>query len=263
MYPHKKTRSEFIAIITHFNMWFSLGWHDIKHRYRRSLIGPFWITISSGIMVGCIGLVFSAIFRTPVAEFLPYFATGQIMWLFISGQISDSCSTFIQHQSIIKQISVPLSVYIMRSLWNNLILLLHNLIIVAAILLFTRRGFSWEIIYALPALVLIITLLFLVSITLGIVCTRFRDIIQVVGVSLQLLYFLTPILWKKSVLPVEYSWITEINPFSNMIEIIRAPFLGHAPAAMLWVHLLAYIAGATVIALFFIRNYRHRVAYWL
>jgi lipopolysaccharide transport system permease protein len=261
--PDKKIKEELYAISSYFNMWFLLGWYDIKQRYRRSLIGPFWITISTGVMVGSIGFVFSTIFRTQISEFLPYFAVGQILWLFVSTQISESCSTFIKYQSIIKQMSVPLSVHIMRRLWNNLILFFHNALIIAAILIVAGNGFSWNILLAIPAMLLSVILLFLISVTLGIICSRFRDITQVVGVFLQLIFFFTPILWMKRVLPAEYSWITDLNPFFHMIELMRSPFLGEFPENILWVYMLIYISMAGVTAFFFLCRYKHRVAYWL
>ena len=155
-----KTISEIPAIAKYFNMWFLLGWYDIKQRYRRSLIGPFWITLSTGVMVCAIGFMFSNIFKSSIQEFLPYFAVGQIVWLFISTQINESCATFVQYQSVIKQMSVPLSVHIMRKLWNNLILFGHNFLIIIIVLLIYNK-FSWMTLLAIPAFILILILLFL------------------------------------------------------------------------------------------------------
>jgi len=171
-------------------MWFLLGWYDIKQKYRRSLIGPFWITISTGVMVGSIGLMFSTIFKSSAKEFLPYFAVGQIMWLLISAQLTDSCTMFVQYQSVIKQISIPLAVHVMRKLWYNLILFLHNFLIIITVLIIVGRGFSWEFLYVIPALILILILLFLLSVVLGIICTRFRDVTQIVAVLFLHSYFL-------------------------------------------------------------------------
>jgi lipopolysaccharide transport system permease protein len=243
-------------------MWFLLGWYDIKQQYRRSLIGPLWITLSTGVMVCAIGYMFSTIFKSPINEFLPYFAAGQTVWLFISTQINKSCTTFTQYQSVIKQMSVPLSVHIMRNLWSNLILFGHNFIIIIIVLLIYHK-ISWMIFLAIPAFMLIILLLFLISIMLGIICTRFRDITQIVAVFIQLIFFFTPILWMKKVLPGRNSWVTDCNPFYHIIEIVRAPLLGVAPSGILWAYMLAYIAIAAVMALFFLKKFRHRVSYWL
>lgn len=260
--PENKMISEIPAIAKYFNMWFLLGWYDIKQQYRRSLIGPLWITLSTGVMVCAIGYMFSTIFKSPIDEFLPYFAAGQTVWLFISTQINKSCTTFTQYQSVIKQMSVPLSVHIMRNLWSNLILFGHNFIIIIIVLLIYNR-LSWMIFLAIPAFSLIILLLFLISIMLGIICTRFRDITQIVAVFMQLIFFFTPILWMKKVLPGRNSWVTDFNPFYHIIEIVRSPLLGVAPSWILWVYMLAYIAIAAVMALFFLKKFRHRVSYWL
>ena len=255
--------NEITAIVRYFNMWFLLGWYDIKQKYRRSLIGPFWITISTGVMVGSIGLMFSTIFKSSVKEFLPYFAVGQIMWLLISAQLNDACIMFVQYQSVIKQISVPLAVHVLRKLWYNFILFLHNFLIIIAVLFIVGRGFSWESLYVIPALILILILLFLLSVILGIVCTRFRDVTQIVAVLLQLIYFFTPIFWMRKALPAKYSWVTDFNPFFHMIELVRSPLLGVVPAGYHWIYMLIYIAVSAAIAFYFMKRFRYKVAYWL
>ena len=259
----EKIKTEIKAVIVYFNMWFLLGWYDIKQKYRRSFIGPFWITCSTGVMVGGIGVMFAVIFKSSVEEFLPYFAVGQIVWLFVSNQINDACKTFIQYQSIIKQMSVPLTVHVMRTLWNNLILVGHNVLIIVIVLFIFSKQISWTILYAFPAFFLIVILLFLVSVILGVICTRFRDITQIVAVFMQLIYFFTPILWMKKVIPGKHSWVTDFNPFYHMIEIVRAPLLGKAPSESLWFYMLLYIAIAAILFVFVLKKFKHRVSYWL
>jgi len=256
-------KNETTALFKYFHMWSLLGWYDIKQRYRRSLIGPFWITISTGVMVGSIGLMFSTIFKSSVREFLPYFAIGQITWLLLSAQLTDACTMFVQSQSIIKQVSLPLSVHVLRKLWYNIILFLHNFLIIIIVLTIAGNGFLWEYFLIIPAVILILILLFLLSVILGIICTRFRDITQIVTVFLQLIYFFTPIFWMKKSLASKHAWVTDLNPFYHIIELVRSPLLGKSPDVYHWVSLLIYIALAAVITFFFIRRFRDRVAYWL
>lgn len=256
-------KNEITALQKYFHMWSLLGWYDIKQRYRRSMIGPFWITISTGIMVASIGLMFSTIFKSSVREFLPYFAIGQITWLLLSAQLTDACTMFVQSQSIIKQVSLPLSVHVLRKLWYNIILFLHNFLIIIIVLTIAGNGFLWEYFLIIPAVILILILLFLLSVILGIICTRFRDITQIVTVFLQLIYFFTPIFWMKKSLGSKQSWITDFNPFYHIIELVRSPLLGKIPDLYHWIILLVYVALAAVITFFFIRRFRNRVAYWL
>ena len=159
--------------------------------------------------------------------------------------------------------SVPLSVHIMRKLWNNLILFGHNFLIIIIVLLLYDKNISWVSLLAIPAFILILILLFLISIMLGIICTRFRDITQIVAVFMQLIFFFTPILWMKKVLSGRHSWISDFNPFYHIIKIVRSPLLGVAPSWILWVYMLAYIAIAAVMAIFFLKKFRSRVSYWL
>src|SRR3546814_9209460 len=57
-----------------------LGWQDVRQRYRRSALGPFWLTISMGVMIATIGVVFGSIFKTPMVEFFPFLSLGLILW---------------------------------------------------------------------------------------------------------------------------------------------------------------------------------------
>jgi len=259
----KEIIDEVTAIVRYFHMWSALGWYDIKQRYRRSMIGPFWITISTGIMIASIGMMFSKIFQSSTKEFLPYFCAGQITWLLISTQLTESCTMFVQYNSIIKQIAVPLSVHVLRKLWNNFILFLHNFIIVIIVALIYGSGFTLEYLYVIPAVILIMLLLFFISVILGIICTRFRDIAQIVAVFLQLIYFFTPIFWMRKSLGGKYAWITDLNPFFHMIELVRSPLMGNAPAASHWMNLLAYLAATGLITLYFLKRFHKRVPYWL
>ena len=58
----------------------SLAWHDIVSRYRGSMLGPFWITLSMGLMVAGIGFLYANLFKVPVNEFIPYVALGIVFW---------------------------------------------------------------------------------------------------------------------------------------------------------------------------------------
>jgi len=213
--------------------------------------------------VGLIGFIFAKMFNSPLEEFLPHFAAGQIMWTMIAAQLNESCSVFIQYKAVIKQIAVPLSVHVLRKMWYNLILLFHNAIIIIAVLFIFGRGFSAEALFVVPALALVCLLLVFISVILGIVCTRFRDIAQIVAVFMQLIFFFTPIFWMKKSLPDQYSWVSDFNPFYHMIEIIRSPLLGESPEPMLWLYLIFYVTVTGAVAMLFIRRYQSRVAYWL
>src|SRR3546814_14557644 len=96
-----------------------LGWQDVRQRYRRSALGPFWLTISMGVMIATIGVVFGSIFKTPMVEFFPFLSLGLILWTYISTIITEGCAGFIVAEGVIKQLALPLPVHIARVVWRN------------------------------------------------------------------------------------------------------------------------------------------------
>ena len=121
-----------------WELWGTLGWHDIRQRYRRSTLGPFWLTISMGVMVGTLGFVYAELFGHTLADYLPHLALGLIAWSFISTPILDGCNIFIGSEGVIRQLRAPLSVHVFRLLWRNLIILAHNMVIYVVLLVVFR-----------------------------------------------------------------------------------------------------------------------------
>ena len=122
----------------------TLGWHDIRARYRRSLIGPFWLTISMGVMIASIGIVFGRIFKTPMEEYLPFLASGIIFWTFLSSSIIDGSSAFINAHGMIRQLALPLHIHTLRVLWRNIIILIHNILILPVVFLVIGKSIGLE-----------------------------------------------------------------------------------------------------------------------
>jgi len=110
-------------------LWLHLGWQDIKQRYRRSVLGPFWITIATGATAVAMGLLYSKLFKLPLAEHLPYITLGLIVWNLINASILEGADVFVANEGLIKQLPTPLSVHVYRLVWRQMILFAHNIII--------------------------------------------------------------------------------------------------------------------------------------
>jgi ABC-type polysaccharide/polyol phosphate export permease len=241
-----------------------LGWQDIRQRYRRSVLGQFWITISIGVMVLCLALLFGRLFQAPLAQFLPFLAIGLICWNFISSTVAEGCNSFIAAEGIIKQLSVPLSVHVKRVIWRNLVVFAHNLVIIPVVFFSLGMGLSgWALLF-LPGLLLLTLNLLWVSMLLGLVCTRFRDMPQIVQSIMQIAFYLTPIIWLPELLKNKAEFaLVEYNPLYHLIELVRAPLLGSPPTLANWVVGLGLFFVGGLFTLWFSRRLGHRVAYWL
>jgi lipopolysaccharide transport system permease protein len=250
--------------LSQFSLVGTLGWQDVKQRYRRSKLGPFWLTISMGVLIGALGLVFGGIFNTPMREFLPFLALGIILWAYISTVINEGCTAFVSSDAIIKQLPLPLFTHIMRVIWRNAIVLAHNIVIVPIIFLLFLKPVGFVALLAIPGLFLSTITLAWVAFLASIFCTRYRDLSQIVTSVLQIAFYITPIIWMPSMLGGRSSFIfLDMNPFFHLIEVIRAPLLGSAPTLTNWLVSLAMAAVGWAITLLAYGKYKNRIAYWL
>ena len=250
-------------------LWLSLGWQDIKQRYRRSTLGPLWITIATGVMAAALGLLYSILFQIPLAEFLPHVTVGLIMWGFISGCIKDGSEVFIANEGLIKQLPSALSVHVYRLVWRQFLFLCHNLVIWAGLMVIYPRPLGWDLLLAVPGLALLLVNGVWVSLLFGIIATRFRDLAPLLDSLVQLLFYMTPIVWTTSTLKAQggqvadRARIAEINPLFHYLDIVRAPMIGEPIAAYHWWIVLGCTVAGLLSAFVVLSRYRARVPYWV
>lgn len=252
-------------------LWLHLGWQDIKQRYRRSVIGPFWITIATGVQAIAMGLLYSVLLNIDLREFLPHVTVGLIVWNLISAAILEGGDVFVANEGLIKQLPSALSVHVYRLVWRQLLLLGHNMLIYVIIIaiFWPPGGLHWTVIFAIPALVLILLNAVWVSILFGIVATRYRDIAPILGSFVTLMFFMTPIVWTTSGLQsmggeaANRAKLVEINPLFHYLDIIRAPLIGEDQQAYHWYIVLGFTVVGWALAIFALKKYRARVPYWV
>jgi ABC-type polysaccharide/polyol phosphate export permease len=245
-----------------WRLWGSLGWQDIRQRYRRSKIGPFWVTLSMGVMIAGMGFLYADLFHTDVHSYLPYLTTGMIIWGLIGPLVTENCNAFIDGEGIIKQVKLPLSLHVYRVIWRNLIIFGHNFIIFILVAVVMKIWPGWSVLMAIPGLLMICINGAWVGLLWGPVSARFRDVPQIVASIMQIVFFMTPIMWNPSAVAGR-RWFLELNPFYYFVTLVRQPLLGGEPTAHLWQCAIAITAGGWIIAFLMYRRCRWRIAYWL
>ena len=243
-------------------IWISLGWNDIRQKYRRSVLGPFWITLSMGIFILLLGLIYSRIFKMDIANYLPFLTVGYIVWGFISQTTNDSCGAFQDGETIIRQIRLPYSIYVFRVIWRNFITLLHTSVIYIPIAFLFRVSPTLSTFLVLPGLALLLINLVWISLSVAIFATRYRDITPIVATTVQIMLFITPIMWPVSALG-NSAWIARINPLYHLIELMRAPMLGATPAILSWQVSFGVAIVGWLVALGLLRRASSRLVFWL
>ena len=245
-----------------YSLWSRLGWNDVLQRYRRSLLGPLWITVSMAILIGALGFLYSKLFRVDTAEYIPFLAIGFIIWQLISGILLDGCSVFVHSEGIIKQIKLPLSLHVFRVLWRNLLTLLHNSVVIIVVMIYFKISVSLDTLFALLGIFFIIINGAWFTFLLGILCARFRDLNPTIASLVTLSFFLTPIIWNPSLIP-ERAFILLYNPFYHFVESVRAPLLGTSVDIETWCILTTITVLGWVFVIPAVSKMSRKLVYWL
>ncbi|MFZ2266579.1 MAG: ABC transporter permease [Azonexus sp.] len=256
--------SDIVAATKRYSLVGMLAWQDVRQRYRRSALGPFWLTLSMGVMIACIGLVFGQIFNSSAHTFLPFLALGMIFWTFISTVVTEGCLGFIVSEPIIKQLPIPLFVHVARVLWRNILILGHNIVILPIVFLAFGKPLGWVALLCIPGIFLLVLNLTWVALVLALSCARYRDLPQMIASLLQVLFYLTPVMWMPSSLPGKFNvYLLNMNPVFHLVEIVRAPLLGDLPTLVNWFVSLSMAIVGWWFALVIYGRYKSRIAYWL
>jgi len=255
--------NDILCSIRNWRMWGRLGWQENKRRYRRTLFGPFWTTLSLGIFIGILGVIWAKLWNQDPKIFFPYLCSGMVGWVLLSAIITESCATFVSAENLIKQLQFHYVLLACSVVWRNFVVFFHNLVIFIFVLIYAEVQFTWESLWIFPGLLLFFINGIWVSVLLGLLCSRFRDIQQVVVSILTVSVFVTPIFWSAEQLGERGGIVVNLNIFYHFLNLIRAPLLGKAPEIL---NLEVVIASGLVgwmITLFFYGRFRRRIPYWL
>jgi lipopolysaccharide transport system permease protein len=249
------------SLVQH-QMWLSLGLLEVKQRYRRSVLGPWWITISMLIFILAMGKIFSRLFAQNAADYIPYFTAGFLFWSFISTTINESTELLKSSGTFIKQIKLPYNIYFLKFFVRNFIILAHNFVVFFIVMLYYKLNPGWTVFLVIPGLLILFANLYWISLLVALVSARFRDMIPIITTSLQILFFITPISWTPKLLG-ENSIIVKLNPIVYLLDIVRQPLLGAVPSSFTYVTTLV-LAGIGLWSAFKIfSRVKSLIPYWI
>jgi ABC-type polysaccharide/polyol phosphate export permease len=245
-----------------WSMWSRQSWNEVRRRYRRTLLGPAWVTVSLLIFALAMSFVWSSLFKQSVQEFLPFLLSGLVCWGLISGSIGESCTAFLAGEGLMKSRQFPYSTLIYVVLARNCVIFGHNLIGYFLVALLCGVSLGWQTLLLLPGTVLLMINCSWICVVVATFCLRFRDFPQLVASLLQISMFVTPVFWSASQLQGKRAFIVDANILHHMIEIVRQPLLGKTPAALSYlVCAVCGVLGWLLAYSLFVRK-RHRLAYW-
>lgn len=241
-----------------------LAWQDVRARYRRSVLGPSWLTISVAVQIGALGLVYGGLFRLGTSDYLPHLATGMTVWALMAGMINEGCNCFIVAEPYLKQGALPKAMFPARVVLRCLFNFAHDVIIVVIVLVIFPISLGWQTILALPGLALLAINGYWVGLLVGVLCTRFRDLPPIMTSVVQVAFFVTPVIWVPASLTGHMAArILAYNPFALFLSLVRAPLLGETVPITSWLVALTITIAGLAIAFAVFARFRARITYWL
>jgi ABC-type polysaccharide/polyol phosphate export permease len=246
-----------------WRLWTLFGFNDVKMRYRRSTLGPFWASLSTALQVLVTGFVMAVLFKMTLQRYLPYICIGMIMWGFLTALVSEGAVAFVSSSELILQVKRPLFVYLLQVVWRNIIVGAHTIVVFFALAFLFGLFPGPTYLLAIPGLVLFLLNCVWVAGVVGILSTRFRDIPLIVTNAFMALFWLTPVIYELDQLSGPIRWLIELNPLYHVLEVFRRPLLLGEPTAMNWiVGVVTALFGWIFLILLFART-RKRIPFWL
>jgi ABC-type polysaccharide/polyol phosphate export permease len=249
-------------VFQNFPVIIFLSFSDLRARYKRSVLGPFWLTLSTALGSAGLGFLWSELMKVDFKTFVPTLTAGLILWQFISGLILESTSVYSRQASIVRNINLPLAIYPVQLMFRHLINLAHTAPVFFAVALYLGLDFNMNSWFAIPCVLLVILNLLWVALLFGLLGARFRDLEYFISSIMPLLMLVSPVFYRPNFFPFSEN-IIWLNPFSHFIEIVRYPLLGYAPPLFVVKTNLALLAGGWLATLWLFNRTHHRIAFWI
>ncbi|MCQ4162312.1 ABC transporter permease [Roseomonas sp. GC11] len=259
---HGRAMADLTGGLTGWRLAWALAQLDLRNRYRGSVIGPFWVTLSTAAMVGGLGLLYSQLFRMDLATYLPHLVTSLIVWNALAAMVADATTCMTSVEGVIRQLRLPLTTHALRCVFRNALNVAHSVPLILIVFALVGHWPGAAGLLALPGLAILGVNAVATALFLGMLCARFRDIGQIVANVMQMAFFLTPVIWKPELLGEKAKWLP-LNPFYTMLELVRGPLVEGGGSLLVWLAALGYSAALAAVALAFFIRFRNRVAFWV
>lgn len=243
-------------------LWWRVSIEQTVTRYRRTLLGPFWLASSTLATAFSLAIVFGSMFGGKIGDTLPFIMIGVVSWSLTGGVLPEIASTFVTGSGVMQVQKLPVSFHAYLQMSRVLITFLHQIVGLWLLLIILKLATvpHWHLLFTLPILLMIG---FFMAIPIGMLSVRFRDINYMITFISQGLFMLTPVFWRRTQVPAHLHWVVDLNPFAHLLEILRQPLMGHpAPAGDLTASLLI-LGLACILSVFALTFFRRRVVFWL
>ena len=242
--------------------WLHEGYVDIVSKFRRTVLGPFWHTLGMGVFVFVIGIIWSAVLSQDPEPYFRYICSGMIVWALIASFVTDGASILILGQQTALSVRYPYIAFAFGHVWRALLLFCHYFVLYIVVMIGTLHPPEWAILWAILGLILLLANGIWISMLIGMLSLRRRDIVPATAAFMSIMIFVTPVFWTKNRLGPDLAFAADFNPLYHLILIVRDPLLGNVPMGVSWAWACGTLVIGSTISVWFYGRYRNRFAYW-
>jgi ABC-type polysaccharide/polyol phosphate export permease len=255
---------DFVGALLKFDLWGRMGWLDIKRRYRRTTLGPFWHSVTLAVYTVAVAAVGAGLFHQDFRHYLPYLISGMIVWTLVSTIILESCTLFITAHALFRNVRFEYSILAFALVWRTFIFFIHNFVVyLVIVLLLQPQLIDFTSLLAAPGLLILLLNGIWVALLVGMFCLRFRDVQPMVQAAIQVAMLISPIFWSPDSLSgLRKLVFVQLNPIYRLIDIVRAPLLGITPTMASYAATLTITVVGWSLAFLMFRSFRKRISYW-
>ena len=254
------------GLAKYFPKWdlaLSLALQDIRDRFARTVLGPFWIVISNAMLVVGITIVFGALFKTDVADFVVYVALGIALWTFISTIMTGASSYLESGKNILFTYNLPWSMQITRKVFVEAIILGIHLLIAIPVILITQSDLGLISLVILPGVLLNLIFGYGLALIIASFGVRYSDLSHALESVMLFLFLFTPVFWLESALGPTRSIFIHYNPLFHFLEIVRAPILDQAIPIDSFVIAFVLAALTLCVGIFVYNKRKGQIGMWM
>lgn len=244
--------------------WVFMGGNDIKYKYRRTLLGPFWLMLTNTAYIAMLAFIFGALFKNDDPTYVSYVASGVVFWNFIGQVLRESSVVYVDKKGFLMQTGTFRPAQLVYwIIWRNVIILAHQIpIIILTLLIFHVMPNPVIALWFIPGFLMLLMILLPVGLTLGLMTARLRDLEPLITMALTMLFFVTPIMWHPEQLG-DLESIVWWNPATYLLDLVRQPLLGHPIDPMIYVVSAGMAVCAWVVAIFLYWRFSRRIVFWV
>ncbi len=245
--------------------WAMAGWLDVVVRYRQSRLGILWLIVPAAVYTFGLGAFFASMFGAELERFAAHVALGWLVFRLVNTVIIEATGVFAASAAFIMDGQLRLTDFVLRVIGKSAFYLVAALPVAAIALMLYPEPQWWGVGLLVLTLPVVLLNLYWIAVVFALAGARFPDIGQIVTNLFIFAFLFTPIIWYAEFMPAESirGKVMRFNPLFHLIEMVRAPILGHPLETSTLVYVAVMSLGGTLLATVVYRRYASSVPLWV